>query len=78
MNISSIKSILSGKHIAAESINPIICALKEEDLNKLTGSEKEALKQILLNMLLMIQNPATGAHLDDSNKANSLLSALGE
>jgi len=44
----------------------------------LTQPEKEALKQMLENMLLLIQDPTSGAHLDDAQKAESLLSALSE
>jgi hypothetical protein len=78
MNISEIKRILSGNHIASDRINLIIGALKEEDLGKLTQPEKEVLKQMLENMLLLIQDPTSGAHLDDAQKAESLLSALSE
>jgi len=47
-----------------------------EDLNAFSQSEKEALQELVLNMLILAQDPSCGAHLDDSTKAEALLSAI--
>lgn len=78
MNISDIKRILSDDSIESESVNPIIDAVKEEELEKLTESEKEALKKMLENMLFLVLDPTSGAHLDDAQKAELLLSSLSK
>ncbi|MES2671686.1 MAG: hypothetical protein V4673_14880 [Pseudomonadota bacterium] len=54
----------------------MINALKEEDLSSLSQSEKEALREVILKMLILVQDPSSGAHLDDPQKAESLFSAI--
>ena len=76
MNISNIKDILGGGDIPADKINPIINALEEKDLSSLSQSEREALRELISRMLVLIQDLSSGAQLDDSIKAESLLSAI--
>ncbi len=76
MNISNIKAILSSGDILANQVNPIIDLLEINDLDKLSGGEKEALNALLCNMLRAIQDETSGAYLNSPKKAESLLDAL--
>ena len=76
MNISEIKSLLAASDIPAAKINQMIKMLKEEDLDRLSQSERDVLCEVISRMLLLIQDSSSGAHLDDPEKAESLLSAI--
>lgn len=76
MNTSEIKTILSSGNIPAHTVNPIINTVRVEDLNTFSQSEKNALQELILNMLILVQDPSSGAHLDDPAKAEALLSAI--
>lgn len=76
MTIFEIKSLLTAGDIPANKINPIIKALKEEDLESLSQLERESLREVISGMLLLIQHPNNGAYLDDPEKAELLLSAM--
>ncbi len=76
MNIAEIRAALLSGNIPANAVNPIIDTVTVEDLNAFSQSEKEALQELVLNMLILAQDPSCGAHLDDSTKAESLLSAI--
>ena len=76
MNISKIKGILADGDIPADKINPMINASKEKDLSSLSQPEKETLREVITKMLVLIQDQSSGAHLDDPEKAELLLSAI--
>lgn len=76
MNIAKIKILLLSGNIPAHTVNPIINILRVEDLNAFSQSEKNALQELILNMLILVQDPSSGAHLDDPSKAGVLLSAI--
>ena len=76
MNLINIKNLLSSGEIAANQVNPIIDSLAAQDLDKLSGDERKALYEMINNILLLSQDPSTGAHIDNPKKAESLLSAL--
>lgn len=76
MNISEIKTILTSVNIPAHLMNPIINTVRVEDLNAFSQSEKNALQELILNMLILAQDPSSGAYLDDPSKAEALLSAI--
>lgn len=76
MNLINIKNLLSSEEIAANQVNPIIDSLAAQDLDKLSGDKRKALYEMINNILLLSQDPSTGAHIDNPKKAESLLSAL--
>lgn len=76
MNIAEIKTILLSGNIPAHTVNPIINILKTEDLNTFSQSEKNALRELILNMLILVQDSSSGAHLENLSKAEALLSAI--
>jgi hypothetical protein len=76
MNINNIKTLLSNGEIPADKINPIINALSIGDLDKLSELETSTLYEILNNILVLIQDPTSGAHIENLEKANALLAGL--
>lgn len=76
MNISKIKHILDSGEVLSNQVNPIINTLEVYDLDKLSKCEKDNLRCIISNMLILIQDPSSGAHLDNPEKAELLLSAI--
>lgn len=76
MNLTDIKHLLSSGEIAAGQINPLIDSLEIQDLDKLSGSEKEVFREVINKILLLAQDPSSGAYIDNPEKAESLLSAL--
>lgn len=76
MNLTDIKNLLSSDEIADNQINPLIDSLAIQDLDKLSGSEKEVFREVINKTLLLAQDPSTGAHIDNPKKAAWLLSAL--
>jgi len=76
MNLADIKHLLSSGEIAANKINPLIDSLAIQDLDKLSGSEKEVFREVINKILLLAQDPGSGAYIDNPEKAESLLSAL--
>jgi hypothetical protein len=76
MNISKIRNILNSGDIRAEEINPMISALEEKDLGSLSQSEKKALCDVISSMLVLTQDPSSGAHLDNPEKAELLLASI--
>ena len=76
MNLSSIKNLLSNGEIPANQFNPIIDSLDIQDLGKLSVEETETLSGMICNIFLLIQDPTTGAHLDNPEKADLLLATI--
>lgn len=76
MNLKNIKLLLSNDEIPAEKINPIINTLSVNDLGQLSELETRTLNEVLSNMFILIQDPSSGAHIEDLEKANTLLAAL--
>ncbi len=76
MDINNIKTLLSNGEIPADKINPIINALSIGDLDKLSELETSTLYEILNNILVLIQDPTSGAHIENFEKANALLAGL--
>ncbi|MGY0504693.1 hypothetical protein [Luteimonas sp. e5] len=76
MRISTIKQILTAQKIPADQINLIISTVNIEDLDDLSEFEKENLKEIVSGILVMAQDPSSGAYVNDPEKAKSILSAI--
>ncbi|HDZ9207669.1 MULTISPECIES: hypothetical protein [Vibrio] len=77
MELSQIKGILSGGEIAANQVNPIIEHMKIQWIDQLTDLEKGALQGFISNMLMWSQDTNSGAYLNNPDKAEVLLEALG-
>lgn len=77
MKLSQIKSILASGEIAANQVNPIIEHMEVQWLGQLTDIEKGALRDLINNMFLLSQDKNSGAYVNNPNKAESLLEALG-
>jgi hypothetical protein len=77
MKISEIKHILGSNEIPDDKINPMINRLEDKDLGSLSLCEREALREVICNLLILMQDPDSGAHLEDPIKAKLLLSAIG-
>lgn len=76
MNLNTMKNILSSGQIASDKVNPIINTMKVEDLASLNEIEKEALTALVNKMLLLIQDSASGAYLENPEKAELLAQAM--
>jgi hypothetical protein len=76
MNLNTIKNILSSGQIASDKVNPIINTMKVEDLASLNEIEKEALTALVNKMLFLIQDSASGAYLENPEKAELLAQAM--
>ncbi len=76
MNFNTIKNILSSGQIASDQVNPIINTIKVEDLASLTEIEKEALTELVNKMLFLIQDSASGAYLENPEKAELIAQAM--
>lgn len=76
MNLSSIKNLLSSGEIPENQVNPIIDSLDIQDLGELSVEETKALSGLVINMLLLIQDPTSGAYLDNPEKAELLLTTI--
>ncbi|WP_382415045.1 hypothetical protein [Gilvimarinus japonicus] len=76
MNLNTIKNILSSGQIASDKVNPIINTITVEDLDSLNEIEKEALTELVNKMLSLIQDSASGAYLEDPEKAELLAQAM--
>lgn len=77
MKLSQIKGILAGGEIAANQVNPIIEHMEVQWLDQLTDLEKGALQGFINNMLMLSQDTNSGAYLNNPDKAELLLEALG-
>tara|TARA_R110001592_G_C13077223_1_gene742332 strand:+ start:459 stop:692 length:234 start_codon:yes stop_codon:yes gene_type:complete len=76
MNLNDIKKLLSNGDVLAEKINPIINTLSMDDLEKLSELEANTLREVLNNMLVLLQDPSSGAYIENLDKANALLVEL--
>jgi hypothetical protein len=76
MNLNTIKNILSSGQIESDEVNPIINTIKVEDLASLNEIEKEALDALVNKFLLLIQDSASGAYLENPEKAELLAQAM--
>ena len=76
MNLSRIKAILSRGKVDANEVNPIIDSLDIQDLDKLSSDEAAALSAMIHEMLRLVQDSSSGAHLVHPEKATSLLEQL--
>jgi hypothetical protein len=76
MNLNTIKNILSSGQIAADQVNPIINTITVEGLASLNELEKEALIELVNKMLFLIQDSASGAYLENPEKAELLAQAM--
>ncbi len=77
MKLSQIKDILAGGEIAANQVNLIIEHMEVQWLDQLTDLEKSALQDLINNMLILIQDTNSGAYVNNPDKAELLLEALG-
>ena len=76
MNLNAIKNILSSGQIESDQVNPIINTITVDDLASLNEIEKEALTELVNKMLFLIQVPASGAYLENPEKAELLAQAM--
>jgi len=76
MNLNTIKNILSSGQIESDKVNPIINTIKVEDLASLNEIEKEALDALVNKFLFLIQDSASGAYLENPEKAELLAQAM--
>ncbi|WP_264905636.1 hypothetical protein [Vibrio sp. STUT-A11] len=76
MNLSQIKTLLSKGEIKSNEVNPIIDSLAVSDLDKLSDGELITLKELLNSMLLLINDPNSGAYLNNQKKAELLFSSI--
>lgn len=76
MNLGNIKNTLSSGEVTANQVNPIIDSLDTDGLSELSTEEKKALGEMIRSMLLLIQDPTSGAHLNNPEKAELLLAEI--
>ncbi|RCR57310.1 hypothetical protein DTW68_26920 [Vibrio harveyi] len=76
MNLSQIKTLLSKGEIKSNEVNPIIDSIAVPDLDKLSDGELITLKELLNSMLLLINDPNSGAYLNNQKKAELLFSSI--
>ncbi|EKK7179021.1 hypothetical protein R7Q48_10405 [Vibrio sp. 378] len=76
MNLSQIKTLLSKGEIKSHEVNPIIDSLTVADLGKLSDWELITLKELLNNILLLVNDPNSGAYLNSQEKAELLFSSI--
>ena len=77
MKLSQIKDILASGEIAANQVTPIIEHMEVQWLDQLSDLEKGALQDLINNMLILSQDTNSGAYLNNPDKAELLLEALG-
>ncbi|ELK3676718.1 hypothetical protein Q7140_001177 [Vibrio fluvialis] len=77
MELSQTKGLLSSGEIAANQVNPIIEHMRIQWIDQLTDLEKSALQCLINNMLMLSQDANSGAYLNNPDKAELLLEALG-
>ena len=77
MKLSQIKYILAGGEIADNQVNPIIEHMEVQWLDQLTDLEKGALQDVINNMLILSQDTTIDAYVNNPDKAQLLLEALG-
>ncbi|MBE3749055.1 hypothetical protein HJ204_24380, partial [Vibrio parahaemolyticus] len=73
MNLSQIKTLLSKGEIKSNEVNPIIDSLAVSDLDKLSDGELITLKELLNSMLLLINDPNSGAYLNNQKKSRTVV-----
>lgn len=76
MNLSQIKTLLSKGEIKSDEVNPIIDSLSLADLDKLSDWERTTLKELLNQILQLINAPNSGAYLNNQEKAELLFSSI--
>jgi hypothetical protein len=76
MNLSQIKTLLSKGEIKSDEVNPIIDSLSLADLDKLSDWERTTLKELLNQILQLINAPNSGAYLNNQEKAKLLFSSI--
>lgn len=77
MKLSQIRDILASGEIADNQVNPIIEHMEVQWLDQLTDLEKGALQDVINNMLILSQDTTIDAYVNNPDKAQLLLEALG-
>lgn len=76
MNLSQIKTFLSKGDIKFDEVNPIVDSLSLADFDKLSDWERTTLKELLNQILQLINDPNSGAYLNNQEKAELLFSYI--
>lgn len=76
MNLGTIKNLLASGNISANQVNPMIDSIEIQQLGQLTELEKNALRELINNILLLSQDQGSGAYVKNPDKAESILEAL--
>ncbi|MFC6635036.1 hypothetical protein [Microbulbifer taiwanensis] len=77
MNISKIKNLLASGNISANEVNPLIDSIEVQHFGQLSELEKNSLREIINTILLLSQDQNSGVYINNPDKAESLLEALG-
>jgi hypothetical protein len=76
MNLTNIKTLLSNCDISADKVNPIIDSLSVQNLDELSELERTTLREMINNMLILVQDSSSGAHVNNPEKAKLLFNSL--